>query len=330
MVYHLIAWWVAPLSAHSVMGRVGVYGVAIFYILSGLTMYHVYGRRMTTSGDAGKFFVRRAFRIFPLLWLVTIAALILIPQKAEWGDLVLNFTGLFGFVSWDTYFSPGLWSIGNELVFYALFPVLVALARTSRSAFVASGMILGGGYLYFAFVKLSPTKTIGEQWVDYINPGNQAFLFFIGIAIAYIGHRVRMSQDTAWATLGISAVLFVAWPVGVNSITDGTRLMFTLICAAICAAAYHLDFEVPKAAHKSLAMLGETSYSIYLLHPIVNELLKLTPLKGAPVPVIIAAVAACTFVAAWATYRWMEKPLIGVGRSLTSRKRPTPAEVTSP
>lgn len=129
LVYHYTSWTLGVPSAQTPLGRVGIYGVAIFYVLSGLTMYHVYAGRMDSLRQVRTFFVRRAFRIFPLLWLVSIATLVL---ARKWPDPVtafLNATGLFGFVDWDGYIALGAWSIGNELVFYALFPLVVLTLR---------------------------------------------------------------------------------------------------------------------------------------------------------------------------------------------------------
>lgn len=321
MLYHLGSWYYGAFSPESVMGRIGVYGVAIFYVLSGLTMYHVYGSRMETPRDLKNFFIRRGFRIMPLLWLVTIAALIIVPRDFRWSDLALNLTGLFGFISWDTYFSPGIWSIGNELVFYAIFPIIVVCAKTKGWVFAAAGFIIGSGFLCFTFVLMSPREDIGSQWYLYVNPANQAFLFFAGIMIAYFSKRVRMQQPTGWAVIVVSMIIFVAWPViGKNTVTDGGRLVLTLTCVAICAAAYHIDLQMPKVGHVPLAFLGEASYSIYLLHPIVNELVRLTPLKTGPKPVVIVAIAVGTLVVSWFVYRWFEKPMISIGRRLTARR----------
>jgi len=42
MIYHYSSWTFGRFHADNFMGRVGVYGVAIFYVLSGLTLFHVY------------------------------------------------------------------------------------------------------------------------------------------------------------------------------------------------------------------------------------------------------------------------------------------------
>ncbi len=47
-----------------------------------------------------------------------------VPNK-----ILLNLSGLFGFVAFDKYIPTGAWSIGNELVFYAFFPIVLILSK---------------------------------------------------------------------------------------------------------------------------------------------------------------------------------------------------------
>ncbi len=119
MIYHYISWCFGRYSAQDYMGRVGVYGVAVFYVLSGLTLFHVYHKEMVPTWLQIKhFFKKRIFRIFPLLWIVTIISVIISAKMPNLIHLFLNLSGLFGFFAWDITFSGGVWSIGNELVFY--------------------------------------------------------------------------------------------------------------------------------------------------------------------------------------------------------------------
>ncbi|MGZ5244541.1 MAG: acyltransferase family protein, partial [Bacteroidia bacterium] len=49
MAYHYLAWSFGEFSAEDFMGRFGLYGVSIFYCLSGLTLYSVYHEKFTFS-----------------------------------------------------------------------------------------------------------------------------------------------------------------------------------------------------------------------------------------------------------------------------------------
>ena len=132
MVYHYCSWGLKGIysfHAETFLGRVGVYGVSIFYVLSGLTLYYVYYHKMKPGAkDVKDFFVKRLFRIFPLLWLATILTIITrFPTDGMPGPYILfiNFTGLFGFIDWTEAIGTGVWSIGNELVFYIFFPIFI-------------------------------------------------------------------------------------------------------------------------------------------------------------------------------------------------------------
>jgi exopolysaccharide production protein ExoZ len=121
MLYHLVA--------SSLLGRLGVYGVSMFFVLSGLSIALVYHRFIIDGATAGRFFVRRVFRIWPLLWLAVIAVAVaraLQGREVNWSQIALNLTTLFGFISPSDYINTGAWSIGNEMVYYALTPAIVA------------------------------------------------------------------------------------------------------------------------------------------------------------------------------------------------------------
>ena len=45
MIYHYFLWTFGKFSADTFIGRLGIYGVSIFYVLSGLTLYYVYYER---------------------------------------------------------------------------------------------------------------------------------------------------------------------------------------------------------------------------------------------------------------------------------------------
>ncbi|WP_137843872.1 acyltransferase [Microbacterium sp. 2FI] len=331
MVHHYLSWWNGtPPDATTPLGRIGVYGVALFYVLSGLTMFHVYNDSTRTVRDVGRFFTRRLFRIMPLLWIVTALSLVIVPREINPGDLVLNLTGLFGFVAWDTYFSAGVWSIGNELVFYAIFPLLVGAAMISRWALAGLGAALLTAYVLIAYFYLSPWLPMDYQWAMYVNPANQAFLFFGGFAIGYLLRAVTVRQREAVLLIAVGVAVLLLWPTGfaVPSLVTGTnRIVLTVACLLICAGAYKLTLRLPAVVDRPLTLLGEASYSIYLIHPLVFFASLSTVATDWPVGVKIPAAIAATLLLSWACYRFFEAPLTRLGRRLTPRpteKRPVP------
>lgn len=320
MIYHYLSWTLGRFTAETFMGRLGIYGVSIFYILSGLTLFYVYYDKMTLSKkDLTTFFKKRVFRIFPLLWLVTIMAIILSKNIPDFLNLILNLTGLFGFVKWDTYFSAGVWSIGNELVFYVFFPIFILLSKVNKHFFIILNIILFAFYLYFAFVKLNSELTLSEQWRDYVNPFNQFFLFLGGFLIGLLFRNSKVNNIFAFISLFLGLSLFVFIPVQndtINLVTGINRLLFTVSCLLICFGFYKLTLKLPIVIHKPLTLLGEASYSVYLLHPIVYNLVGIfrnhTIDFSESVRLILSV--SFTLVVSYFTYEFFEKYFMKIGK----------------
>lgn len=322
MIYHYLSWTLGKFTADTFMGRLGIYGVSIFYILSGLTLFYVYYDRMTLSiKNLTTFFKKRVFRIFPLLWLVTIIAIILRKKTPDFSNLFFNLTGLFGFVKWDTYFSAGVWSIGNELVFYVFFPIFILLSKAHRPFFIILNIILFSLYVYFAFVKLNPELTLSDQWRNYVNPLNQVFLFLSGFLIGLLFRNIKINNLYAFVLLFLGLSLFVFLPAQndtINLVTGINRLFFTGSCLLICFGFYKLTFNLPIAIHKPLALLGEISYSVYLLHPILYNLVGRFRNHTIYFPESIRLILSIslTLVISYFTYQYFEKYFMKLGKRI--------------
>lgn len=229
MIYHYLSWTLGKFTADTFMGRLGIYGVSVFYVLSGLTLYYVYYEKMKPSKeDIVSFFKKRVFRIFPLLWLVTIVAILLSGTIPDFTILFLNISGLFGFIRWDSYFSTGVWSIGNEMVFYFFFPFFILFIKRFKPLMILLTVVLLGFYLHFAFVKLNPDLTISEQWKNYVNPLNQVFLFLGGFLIGFFLHDAEFKNSTIFFVLFFLLVLFTFYPATGDTInivtgTNGSK-----------------------------------------------------------------------------------------------------------
>lgn len=277
MIYHYLSWDYGDFGADSFMGRLGIYGVSIFYVLSGLTLYYVYSDRFRfTKEGIITFFRNRFFRIFPLLWLVSLASLVHLYYYADHFPsikvILANFTGLFGFVSWWAYIATGAWSIGNELVFYVFFPFFIYFLRKSKWLLFLLALILFSIYFYFAFAKLRPSFSLAEQWKDYVNPLNQVFLFLGGFLLGYFLRKTTLNNLFLVLLLALSLVVFIYYPASGDTVvlvTEFKRIIFTIMCLVICLCFYKSSIKMPQAIHTPFALLGEMSYSVYLIHPIV-------------------------------------------------------------
>lgn len=116
-------------------------GVPLFYLISAFTMYHVYFDRSLEPTFARKFMIRRYGRLLPayLVMLSVMAATV----GVNWMALPAYLTLTFGFV--PAYSGGGVWaawSIGVEMMFYLLFPVMVNTLRTRLSLSIAAVVLV--------------------------------------------------------------------------------------------------------------------------------------------------------------------------------------------
>lgn len=277
MVYHYTTWMWGEREPSTFLGRVGIYGVASFYVLSGITLGYIYASQLTLSkADLLDFYTKRFFRIFPLLWLATLISILLSKHAPNIPDLLLNLTGLFGLFKWKTYFATGAWSIGNELTFYLTFPLLVFLLRKSRFGGLIALGIPVALFLYFAFYLLQANRSLADQWHLYTNPLNQLALFAGGVVMGRFINPASTQARHSFLACSLGLGLFMLIPITGNSsalVVGLTRILLSISCVLLGYSFFRTE-RAPVYLDKPLAILGQASYSLYLLHPIVYAVAK--------------------------------------------------------
>jgi peptidoglycan/LPS O-acetylase OafA/YrhL len=190
-------------------------------------------------------------------------------------------------------------------------------------------LALFGLYLYFAFVKLNPNLTLSEQWKNYVNPLNQVFLFLGGFLIGFLLHDTKIKNSAIVFLLFLAFALFTFYPATgdtINIVTGTNRLIFTASCFLICICFYKLTFKFPKFIHKPLTLLGEASYSVYLLHPIVWSLTSIASglfskyIFYFPVSASLILSVLLTLIISYYVYQYFEKHFMKLGK--TNRNNP--------
>lgn len=323
VIYHFNSWSFGIFDATSVISRFGLYGVSIFYMLSGLTLFHVYEKRMFVKEGVGSFFTKRIFRIMPLLWLAT--TLTILGAKAHFGAdrILLSYSGLFSFLAPQAYIAGGAWSVGNEICFYLIFPLLIFTFQRKRIVFYMFTSLFLLTHVYYAFFILTSDKTIPMQWGLYISPLNQAVFFAAGIIIYLLSKRRQMSTKYAVTLLAAGILLFAFFPVTgarSNLITGYVNLLFLLFSCMIVYATLNINATLLLPVHRSLEWLGEVSYAVYLLHPLIWKLvdiIKMHYFKSLNFAGTFILAVVLTLIISHFTYNYFEVKISKLGRKLT-------------
>ncbi len=301
----------------------GAGGVDLFFVISGYVITTAAMKREANlfALSYRTFYPRRIARIFPLLILVCLlgAVLLQFPAKSPLYELtfrnpkaVFDWTfwasiGTFTFNIWriaNLPIAPGwglhwdvLWSLAVEEQFYIAFPLLLFLAK-NRSRLVA---------ILTSIIIASITYRLIYRW-HYSGFNSLVCFEFIaaGVITALYAQRTPRSWVPFLAIMG-AILLGIGFmePLGkLVSLFDqefiAAGAVMLLGCAAV-APRNTLSIFVP------LALIGELSYGMYLLHALVLYEVGNTVGHLGMVAGCVLFVAATGLIAA-VVYRGFEKP----------------------
>ncbi len=283
----------APLRPHWLSA-----GVDIFFLISGFVMVVATERR---SIGGVRFLMERLARIVPLYWLVTGLFIAIMAFQGDLlpdpGEIARSLFFVFDMNPRTHEPNPILvpgWTLNYEMVFYLLFALLIRLTVTRRIAVMAA-LFLG----LCAFRPLVPH----DDALLFRMTSPQPLEFVVGMALAHVRHRL------AWLhpVFGVAAI--TAGFVGLALVDSPfPRVVHFAPCATLIVAGAIVCERLVRADIAILRLLGDSSYSLYLTHPLILEAFPAygtTP--GWRAGGAIATVLACIALSL-AFYRWFEVP----------------------
>ena len=339
MAVVLFHFGVVPVIPGTTMWGVGQ-AVGFFFILSGIVLTYAYHDAITTRTiSRWNFMNRRLARIFPVHVLTWFIATVLHLwfgwiSSTEAHPIISWVAGLFcvqvywpspGFIGrWN----PPAWSISCELFFYALFPFLLPpmarLLKSARSIIVAMICI----YLGQVFVSLVLSGIVDQIFrsghailgyhtaTELENTAMLAFPplrlseFLIGVCIGLlilrreprplVGGPIKANLLLIVSVVGFILVMCVS-PAGPVEAGLQKHLLIPVFALLLVAIVSGVTVVAPLLENRLAIVLGEASYSLYLIHSFF------TPEPGSgrlQLIVRIAASVGCSVV----LYRWFEQP----------------------
>jgi len=319
MLYHLLG--STTLNKFNVLNKLGLYGVSIFFILSGLSMAIVYHHFIKDFKSSIVFFIRRLFRIIPLYFIVcvlNVIPILILTGSFDGYEFLINITTLFGFIDRHNYIAMGAWSIGNEMVYYLFTPFIIFAFNYKKIAgnilYVLTVMI----GMYFAFNGLNSNISLPDQWITYIHPFNNFFLFVTGIFMYYNLHNIKISQKIIIPLLLMSGFIFALLPFGdfISIATNWQRVAFCTISTFIVFLFYKIEIQNVSILGVVLEKLGIATYGVYLLHPIVRQYISYLIDSQR---IIISTSIILTIIISLLSYYYFEIKLMNYGKRLTNK-----------
>ncbi|MBZ4190005.1 acyltransferase family protein [Niabella beijingensis] len=301
--------------------RFGGAGVDIFFVISGFIIAYTSVHHIETPGALPVFLSKRFIRIFPTYWIIISGFLmmqLLLPgfYRTLYSFDIKNILGTFLLLPDHTMVNGVSWTLTYELFFYVLFALVFLIRSKNVLIFLMMGYVL---ILTLVSIWGSSEGNRGGWSGVVLFPMN--IEFFMGVSIALIYKRIfqRRSVLLIWA----GSVLFFAGAIldiYKVSLSDSAlqRVIYFGVPAFFlvwgCVA-----FEQRRSVNisKTWILLGDASYSLYLLHlPFVAALAKILFRKGVDSSFIvhncylllIAAICIISIV----FFKYIEKPVIKI------------------
>jgi peptidoglycan/LPS O-acetylase OafA/YrhL len=256
----------------------GWIGVQLFFVLSGFVLYLPFARRrakLATGADWCHFYRRRAARLLPLYYLVALLCLVL-NQEPPVHDLrlpleLVSIAGaLFTFAphGFQPHLNPPLWSLGVEIWFSILFPLMIlafrrwGAIRTILAATALAWVSRGLG------IAASPAHPIQPLTMG-LTANLEVFAVGMALAQAYVaGIRMRWPHLVTFGGAAVVALALITAQVAGRWVEIPFTDVVTLGFAAMIAGLLSLETGWLHAcfANRPIQVLGMMCFSLYVWH----------------------------------------------------------------
>jgi len=291
---------------------VGAGGVDVFFVISGFVLWTVIE---AAPIGPGLFLRRRAVRVVPLYWTITLAlaALVLaapgvLPQvRFAWSHLIesLLFIPHNDLVGDPFPLLPVGWTLNYEVILYVVMAAALLAPRPWR-LWVITGLLLAvtsigfihpPAYPLFAnpmLLQFAAGAWLGQAWLKRRLPGK-----VIGWAMIIVGVDLFAAQQVIRLHAPQMVILLDLW----------RPLLWGIPAFLIVAGAVSVEAAGGVFQSRALRVLGDASYSLYLCHWVTIALIaRVVPTTN---PWLFLPVAIGGAVAVGLTCRQLlEKPLL--------------------
>ena len=323
LLYHVLIHWLPQYHTHYAFLSGGV---DIFFVISGFVMWGVTAGR---EGGSWAFFSKRLKRIVPLYWILTtvmLAIMLARPSALLHSRFdVVHVVTSYLFIPWrhpvkgvfEPLLAPG-WTLNLEMMFYVIFALILFAPMRFRLPAVMGALV---GLVVLGFIPHAGTS----QFDFYTDPIILEFAMGVCLGAAVTAQR-RAPAPIAAAAVIAGCGLFIA--TALTGPFCDRALMWGIPAALLVSGCVFLERETGPWLARLPLLLGDASYSIYLVHMAtasaafqafgkLHALHNPAGVAAAMIVTVLASVGVGVFV-----YRFVERPIIKHFKVPTPQSRP--------
>jgi peptidoglycan/LPS O-acetylase OafA/YrhL len=292
----------------------GGYGVDLFFIISGFLIFIT-----TKENDSWKvFLIKRIFRIFPLYWVAFFLFYILLNTENNFSAFYF-LQNLF-LIPWNGELTTKsllvgvAWSTVIEVYFYLVFTVILffKIKKKYIIALLFSLLILIKVIYYFNPIDINNIEVFNFIY----SVAGKTFIipFIIGIFIGMFYENSRVStfifnNKYIFKIFFFKIIILYLILLFFQYKQFNSYLITTIFFSLWLMVDKFANINYNSKISTFFNHIGNISYSIYLLHMLVIELL-ITLFEIKDVFIVLLLTILITFIISFTTYNFIEKPLI--------------------
>jgi len=304
----------------------GWLGVQLFFVLSGFLITTLALREESRRGRASvrNFYLRRIFRLMPVYYVVLGATALLYYWRDEWQVAalaeVLPYYATFNneYIAYGHIFGHS-WTLAIEQKFYLVWPLLA----------FAAGVVPLRRRLGVAFGAIA--LLVAAMTVPFYTYGTSSYIVILmGCVLAIVLHDpkgfallrglTRPWLGFVFLPLLIAVQLSSVWQVGRTGTDTSAVISYGLVMCLLLPSLLGGGPLVRFFSTKPMKFIGERSYSIYLVQQFAAMFVMATfPMFRIERTFTAFVVTAVAIMIADLLFRWVEQPMIEVGRKLVAR-----------
>ncbi len=307
-----LAHWNFLIGQHigSSLFHLGDYAVDMFFIVSGFLIFWSF------DGNQNKrhFYIKRFFRIFPLYaFLILLQTLFFIGfSDSSFGEIVRYFVANIFFLNFlapsvGTILSSlevdaingSLWTLKNEVVFYALVPLIFMLYKKWGGVFLV--MLYSFSVIYMFTVDYLGIAKLLVQFPA------QLRLFLVGIVLYVLFDKFKDKNITL---LAIGSLILIVL------LKDFGYFKFSVYPLFLGILVIYLVYFV-----KHIKINFDFSYSFYILHfPVIQLALYFEINPSNPI-VSFVSLFSVILVLSYFSEKYIEKRFVSIGKSIVKKDK---------
>lgn len=328
----------SPLVARAAL--FGQLGVQLFFVASALTLCLSAEARKGEPIALRNFYLRRVLRIAPAYYVGICFYYVWTLFAAKHGvgpfssadpytvkNVLANVFFLHGFYpAANNTIVPGGWSIGTEMAFYAIFPLLFYVMSRLKNRAVVAMLFPGATLIVVPYVETLYGIVFQNNNFLYFSILTQINTFIVGMYYYF------ETKDGAmfWTRPILAFTAFGAVTLMLS--IQGYFFWVPFFSAIAFVALIEMVRNAPHRLLSALAPIGKVSFSMYLFHfavisalgQLVNRGISLKRWIGPDLNLLFffGVSALTTWVIANMSYRYIEAPMVKLGGRLIGSRRP--------